>query len=110
MMTHISVEELLGKAVEVKTTDEEGVEHLHFAGSMHDVELQYEVWGSYTAILTAVSDSFGMDVTAHKQYYSEQTLSSIAGTVASRHGLRIAVSAPDDKALNYVQYDESDCT
>jgi type VI secretion system secreted protein VgrG len=108
MMTHISVEELLGKAVEVKTTDEEGVEHLHFAGSMHDVELQYEVWGSYTAILTAVSDSFGMDVTAHKQYYSEQTLSSIAGTVASRHGLRIAVSAPDDKALNYVQYDESD--
>jgi type VI secretion system secreted protein VgrG len=104
----VPVEDLLGKSVEVKTTDDEGVEHLHFVGSVHNVRLEYEVWGSYTAILTAVSDSFGLDVTAHKQYYSEQALSSIANTVASRHGLQIAVKAPDGKALNYVQYGESD--
>ena len=104
----IPVEQLLGKAVEIKTTDDQGVDHVHFAGSVHGIKLEYEVWGSYTAILTAVSDSFGMDVTAHKQYYSEQTLSSVAGIVASRHGLNIAVNASDSKALNYVQYGESD--
>ena len=104
----IPVEDLLGKPVEVKTTDDQGVEHVHFSGSVHDVELDYEVWGSYTATLIAVSNSFGMDVTAHKQYYSEQTLSAIAGTMASRHNLSIAVQASDDKALNYVQYGESD--
>jgi type VI secretion system secreted protein VgrG len=104
----VPVEDLLGKSVEVKTTDDQGVEHVHFSGSVHDVELSYEVWGSYTAVLIAVSDSYGMDVTAHKQYYSEQTLSSIAGTMGSRHNLNIAVQASDSKALNYVQYGESD--
>jgi type VI secretion system secreted protein VgrG len=104
----IPVEDLLGKPVEVKTTDNQGVEQIHFSGSVHDVELDYEVWGSYTATLIAVSDSFGLDVTAHKQYYSEQTLSSIAGTIGSRHNLSIAVQASDSKALNYVQYGESD--
>ncbi|MBB5063233.1 type VI secretion system Vgr family protein [Granulicella mallensis] len=104
----IPVEDLLGKPVEVKTTDSQGVEQIHFSGSVHDVELDYEVWGSYTATLIAVSDSFGLDVTAHKQYYSEQTLSSIAGTIGSRHNLSIAVQASDSKALNYVQYGESD--
>jgi type VI secretion system secreted protein VgrG len=104
----IPVEDLLGKPVEVKTTDSQGVEQIHFSGSVHDVELDYEVWGSYTATLIAVSDSFGLDVTAHKQYYSEQTLSTIAGTIGSRHNLSIAVQASDSKALNYVQYGESD--
>jgi type VI secretion system secreted protein VgrG len=104
----IPVEDLLGKAVEIKTTDDQGIEHIHFAGSVHDVELTYEVWGSYTATLTAVSDSFGMAVTAHKQYYSEQTLSAIASTMASRHNLDIAVKASDSKALDYVQYGETD--
>ena len=104
----IPVESLLGQAVKVQTTDEQGVEHLHFSGSVHDVELEYEIWGSYTATLTAVSDSFGLDVSAHKQYYSEQTLASIASTIAGRHSLAIAVNAPGSKALNYVQYGESD--
>lgn len=104
----IPVEDLLGKPLEVKTTDTQGVEQVHFSGSVHDVELDYEVWGSYTATLIAVSDSFGMDVTAHKQYYAAQTISSVAGTMASRHNLKIAVNVSDSKALNYVQYGESD--
>jgi type VI secretion system secreted protein VgrG len=48
------------------------------------------------------------DVAAHKQYYTGQTLSSIASTMGSRHNLNIAVKASDGKALNYVQYGESD--
>ncbi|MBB5063239.1 hypothetical protein [Granulicella mallensis] len=55
-----------------------------------------------------VSDSFGLDVTAHKQYYYEQMLSSIVGTIGSRHNLSIAVQASNSRTFNYVQYGESD--
>jgi type VI secretion system secreted protein VgrG len=104
----LPVEDLLGQAVDVKTADENGVETIHFTGSVQEVELEYEPWGSYGATLVAVSDTYGMDVTAHKQYYADQTLSSIAGVVAGRHGLSIAVSAAGSKPLNYVQYGETD--
>ena len=104
----IAVEDLLGKPLEVKTTDADGTQHLHFSGFVHDVELEYEVWGSYTARVQAVSDSWKMDITARKQYYSDQSLSAIAGTVGGRDGVPIAVSAASRKALNYVQYGETD--
>ncbi len=104
----VPVENLLGKSVQVKTLDETGVEHLHFSGFVCNVRLIYEVWGSYTAELTAVSDSYRMDVTRHKQYYADQTLSSASGTVAGRSGLAISVDAPGSKSLNYVQYGETD--
>ena len=104
----IQVEDLLGKAVEVKTLDEQGVEHLHFSGFFYDVQLEYEATGSYTATLIAVSYSYSLDVTARKQYYTDGTLSSIAGTVAGRDGIPVSVNAPGSKALNYVQYGETD--
>ncbi len=104
----MAIEELLGKAVEIKTLDEQGVEHLHFSGFVYEVHLDYEVWGSYTATLIAVSFSYKLDITARKQYYAEQTLSSIAGTVAGRDGIPVSVSASGSKALNYVQYGETD--
>ncbi len=104
----VPVEELLGKPVEVRTLDDQGVEHVHFSGFVYDVQLEYEASGSYTATLTAVSYSFKLDVTARKQYYAEQTLSSIAGVVAGRDGIPVSVSAPGNKALNYVQYGETD--
>lgn len=104
----VPVESLLGQAIEIKTTDDQGVERVHFSGTVHDVELAYEVWGSYTATLMAVSNSYGMDVTAHKQYYADQSLSGVATKIASRHGLEIKVNAADSKALNYVQYAETD--
>ncbi|HEY1743484.1 MAG TPA: phage baseplate assembly protein V [Granulicella sp.] len=104
----VPVEDLLGQSVQVKTTDLEGVEHIHFDGTVHRVDLEYEIWGSYAATIIAVSDSYSMDVTAHKQYYSDQTLSSVASTIGGRHGLSISVSASSSKALNYVQYGETD--
>lgn len=105
----IPVEGLLGKPVKITTTDDQGTEHIHFSGFVRDVKLDYEVWGSYTATIVAVSSSYLLDVTARKQYYTEQTLSSIASTIAGRDGgLSISVNASDSKALNYVQYGESD--
>lgn len=104
----IPVEDLLGNEIEVKTTDDQGVEHIHFSGFILDVRLVYEVWGSYTAHLTAVSSSYTLDVAAHKQYYAEQTLSAVSGTISGRNNLAIDVHAADNKALNYVQYAETD--
>src|SRR5215472_12179264 len=54
----IPVENLLGKPVEIKTIDDYGAEHLHFAGFISDVQLTYEIWGGYTAHLVAVSSSY----------------------------------------------------
>ena len=104
----IGVEDLLGKPVEIKTTDESGAEHVHFSGFIYDVQLEYEVWGSYSASLTAVSYSYMLDVTARKQYYTAQTLSSVASTVAGRSGLSVQVNSSSSKPLNYVQYGETD--
>ncbi len=104
----IPVEDFLGKSIEVKTVDEDGTEHIHFSGFVHDVDLRYEVWGSYSAQFKAISFSYKMDVTAHKQYYPAQTLSSVAGTVGGRSGVAVAVQAGSSKSLDYVQYGETD--
>ena len=47
----IPVEELLGKPVEVKTTDDDGVERVHFSGSVHDVQLDYEAFTAIGALV-----------------------------------------------------------
>ena len=104
----IPVEDLLGKTVSIKTTDQEGVEHVAFSGFILKVDLDYEIWGSYTAHLLAVSSTYKMDVSAHKQYYAAQTLSSIGSTIAGRAGISFSASGGSSKALNYVQYGETD--
>jgi uncharacterized protein involved in type VI secretion and phage assembly len=104
----IPIEDFLGRSLEIKTTDQGGVKHTNFIGFVLDVELEYEVWGSYTARIVAVSDSYKLDLTARKQYFAEQTLSSIGNTIAGRDGLSISVSGGSSKALNYVQYGETD--
>jgi type VI secretion system secreted protein VgrG len=104
----IPVEDFLGKSIQVQTTDQEGVTHINFSGFVLDVELTYEVWGSYTAQITCVSGTYKMDLTARKQYYSVQTLAQIANTTAGHVGISATVNAPTQKALNYVQYGETD--
>jgi type VI secretion system secreted protein VgrG len=95
----IPIEDFLGKSVKILTTDQEGAEHINFFGFILDVELTYELWGSYAAQITAVSDSYKLDLTARKEYYSVQTLEQIANTTAGHVGLAASVSAPSQKAL-----------
>jgi uncharacterized protein involved in type VI secretion and phage assembly len=104
----IPVEQFLGKSVKVQTTDEEGVEFVNFSGFVLDVELSYEVWGSYAAQIVCVSNSYKLDLTARKEYYAEQTLQQMANTVAGHVGLSATVNGPSQKPLNYVQYGETD--
>jgi type VI secretion system secreted protein VgrG len=104
----IPVEDFLGKTVTIKTTDQDGVDHVPFSGFVLKVDLDYEIWGSYTAQILAVSSTYMMDVAAHKQYYFAQTLSSIGSTAAGRAGIAFSMNGESSKALNYVQYGETD--
>jgi uncharacterized protein involved in type VI secretion and phage assembly len=101
-------ERCLGKDLQILTYDENGAEEVLFDGFVLDVELTYEIWGSYSARLVAVTRSYKMDLTARQMYFSEQTLSDVASALAGLTGLEISVNVPARKALNYVQWGESD--
>jgi type VI secretion system secreted protein VgrG len=101
-------EQCLGQDVQVLTFDQGGKQSVVFDGFIFDVELTYEVWGSYTAQLKAVTRSFKMDQTPRKAYYAEKTLSDVAQELAGHCGLQAQVKGPSRKALNYVQWGESD--
>jgi type VI secretion system secreted protein VgrG len=101
-------EQCLGQDVQVLTYDQGGNESVVFDGFIFDVELTYEVWGSYTAQLSAVTRSYAMDQTPRKAYYSEKTLSDVAKELTGHCGLQASVKGPSRKALNYVQWGESD--
>jgi type VI secretion system secreted protein VgrG len=101
-------EQCLGQDIQVLTYDDGGKESVVFDGFIFDVELTYEVWGSYQAQLTAVTRSFKMDQTPRKAYYAEKTLDQVAKELAGHCGLKSSVKGPSRKALNYVQWGESD--
>jgi Rhs element Vgr protein len=101
-------EDCLGKDLQILTYDDAGTENVLFDGFILDVELTYEVWGSYTAQLTAVTRSYKMDHTPRHAYYLEKTLNDVAQTLTGYSGLQSSVNGPSKKALNYVQWGESD--
>jgi type VI secretion system secreted protein VgrG len=101
-------EQCLGQDIQVLTYDESGAENVVFDGFIFDVELTYEVWGSYTAQLTAVTRSYKMDHTTRKAYYLAKTLDQVAQELAGYAGLTSSVKGPSKKPLNYMQWGESD--
>lgn len=101
-------EQCLGKDIQVLSYDDKGKESTVFDGFVFDVELIYEVWGSYSARLMAVTRSYKMDQTPRKAYYAEKTLEQVAKELTGHSGLQSSVTGPSRKALNYVQWGESD--
>ena len=104
----IAVEGFLGQSVQIKTQDDTGTEQLHFSGFIQDVRLRYEVWGSYTATVVAVSFSYLFDVTSRKQYYAAKTLASVTSIMAGRDSVPHRGQRRRYQALDYVQYGETD--
>jgi uncharacterized protein involved in type VI secretion and phage assembly len=99
----------LGKDLVISTYEEDnGSETTVFDGIVLDVELKYEVWGSYTARLTGVTRSYKMDLTPRKAYYLEKPLNAIASELAGHGGLQAVCQHPDKRPLNHVQWGESD--
>ena len=104
----IPVEDWLGDELTVTSLDSLGATQQHFAGFVLSVNLVYESSGTYTAQVTAVSQTWLLDQAMRKQYYAEQGLAAVAGQIADRAGLLVSVQVPDGKPLNYVQYGETD--
>ena len=104
----IPVQDWLGKAIEVTSTDEQESSHVHFSGFILSVDLVYEASGTFSAQATAVTYSWLLDQAPHKQYYTAQTLSQVASTAVGRVGLTSSINAAASKPLNYVQYGETD--
>lgn len=101
-------ENCLGKDLQIITYGQNGAENVVFDGFILDVELTYEIWGSYTAQLTAVTRSYKMDLTPRKAYYLQKTLSDVAQQLAGNAGVQASVNGPSKKALNYAQWGETD--
>src|ERR1700751_3371643 len=55
------IEDSLGKDLQVIAYDEDQNETYLFSGFVLEAELEYEIYGSYTARLTAVSKTYHMD-------------------------------------------------
>ena len=104
----ITVEEWLGKSLQVIEIEQDLSEHVLFDGFVLEVELVYELSGSFTALLQGVTQSFKMDVTPRHAYYQEKSLADIATQLAGHSGLQAKVSCKDRRPLNYVQWGESD--
>jgi type VI secretion system secreted protein VgrG len=104
----IPTESYIGQDLVVTTNDEEDGEVLLFDGIVLHVELKYEVWGSYGALLVGVTRSYKMDLAPRKAYYQEKTLDAIANDLAGNAGLQATVQGPSMRPLNYVQWAETD--
>src|SRR5947209_12006348 len=89
-----AVEQALGQDLQVLTFDEDDSENIIFDGFILDVELKYEVFGSYTARLTAVTQSYKMSLTPRKSYFFEKSLKDIASELAAHSGLKAQVQHP----------------
>ncbi|MGD0939607.1 MAG: hypothetical protein ABR905_07825 [Terracidiphilus sp.] len=63
--------------------------------------LNFEIHGSYTAQIFAISSSYLMDIAPLKQYCAEQTISAVASALADRTGIDISVKTADRKALKH---------
>src|SRR5437660_10209327 len=60
------LEDTLGKDLQIVTYDQKGAEHVIFDGFVLEGELEYEIYGSYTARLTSVTRSYKLDLTAQE--------------------------------------------
>src|SRR5262245_16358120 len=102
------IEDSLGKDVQVFAYDEEGAEHIVFDGFVLEAELEYEIYGSYTAWLTAVTRSYKLDCTPQEAYWRKKTLNDIAQALASEDALQAKVQCASKPPKNYVQWGETD--
>ncbi|HUA17542.1 MAG TPA: phage baseplate assembly protein V [Bryobacteraceae bacterium] len=103
----IPVEDFIGQDLLITASDDEG-EVVLLDGIVLEVQLKYEVWGSFTAKITGVTRSHKMDLTPRKAYYQEKTLDAIASQLAGNASLSATVNGPSKRPLNYVQWAETD--
>jgi len=88
------IEDSVGKDLQVMAVDEDGTQTYLFSGFLLDVELEYEIYGSYTARLTGISKTYHMDVTPRQNYYDfgDNSIQNVANKTAGVAGLSANVN------------------
>lgn len=107
------IEDCLGKDLKVTTIDEDGAEFTLFTGFVLEAELEYEIFGSFTARITGVTQSYKMDLTPRRAYYDrDKKISTIAQELAGKVGLEahgfIGGDFLKDVTVDHVQWGQSD--
>jgi type VI secretion system secreted protein VgrG len=103
-----AAESALGQDLQIFTYDENGAEAILFDGFVLQSKLVYEIFGSFTACITAVTRSYKLDLAPHEAYFRKSTLASVASILASPYSLSADVQCPALPPRNYVQWGESD--
>jgi uncharacterized protein involved in type VI secretion and phage assembly len=101
-------EDMLGKELQVVTHDALGSENKVFVGVIVQSELEYEVYGSYTAHLNAVSRSYFLDLTPRREYFPKQSSKDAAQHLVSAAGLQLEGTMPSQNPRAYLQTEETD--
>ncbi len=95
-------EDALGAECTITNTAEDGSTHTSFSGTVIDIALKHEVWGSYTCVLRAASASWLRDRSPRNARF-EGSLAAVAGSMGA------SSSIPDKPSpAQYVQYNETD--
>ena len=105
----IEPDKLLGAPCRVSNWDELGQEHVAFDGIFVDVAVTREVWGSYSAKLTAASPSWLLDQGTRKDHYATASVAEVASSIAGHAGLSAAVElAARERPAEYLQWKQTD--
>ena len=100
-------EDLLGQQLSLSAVDGQGATVEIFTGFILESELEFEIYGSQTARLRAVSQSYLMDTTPRRKYYLQKTPQEVAQELTGAAGLQLA-GAIDGQKLSFVQMEETD--
>jgi hypothetical protein len=92
------IEECLGKPMEVEGINEAGESTTMFAGFVLRVKFKYEMYGSYRAIITGVTKSYKLDVTAGCAFFPTGSISEIATTLAGEVGIEAVTQEVEEKS------------
>ncbi|MEO8367736.1 MAG: phage baseplate assembly protein V [Candidatus Solibacter sp.] len=101
-------ENFLGKALEVVTFDQQGSANKLFTGFVLESEMEYEIYGSYSAHILGVTESYKLSISAGEAYYRKHTLPDVASEIGARSSVTVDVQATARAPKNYVQWGESD--
>jgi type VI secretion system secreted protein VgrG len=105
------IEDSIGKDLQAIAVDQDGSQTFLFSGLVLDAELEYEIFGSYTARLTGVSKTYLMDLAPRQKYYDygQNTAPNVVNETISRAGLTLGdPPPPGDFPMPLVQWGETD--
>ncbi len=108
------IEDYLGKDMQVIAVDQMGQEHILFQGFVLEAEMEYEVYGCYTARFQGASRTYRLDQSTRHAYFRKKSMEEIANEVVSDDGLEVAITDIEQhgwdpaRPMNYVQWGESD--